>query len=200
MTNLFKDIDPHIYDIDVSPTMFTEKEARAEYVRLAKIANQRIQRIRESKDFGDSAAAQRDYFVQTVAGAKAEFRTERQLRAALQSVAHFTQRQSSTLTGLRKMELRQLETMRGMGYKFLNRDNIHEFRKFWQEVKKHADASKYDSESVVELYRVARNKRVDPISVAEDFEFWRTRQKELDTMKRSNSKINSDEAKERLSL
>lgn len=192
-TDIFRGVDLNLYDIDIAPTMFTPTEAKAEFVRLARIANRRIKTIAESPDFGDSSKASHAVF--SAKGLK----TDRQIYAALQQVARFNAQKTSTLSGLRAAQAKQLATMRERGYTFLNKSNIKEFGDFWKEVKKHAEYKGYDSERIAKLFKEAKRKRIDAKDLAKDFQFWLDHEKELDTMKRSNSTITSDEAKERIS-
>lgn len=191
--DVFQGLDIYMYDIDIAPTVFNLREARAEYVRLAKVANKRLARIQASADFGTSAKAARGFF-----GSVKELKTERQVYAALQSVARFTSQKTSSLSGLREAQKKQLETMREMGYTFLNKSNIREFGKFWQEVKKHAEYKSYDSERIVNMFRDAKRKRIDTEDLAKDFNFWIENSEKLSTMKRSDTVMSSTEARERL--
>lgn len=195
-TDIFHGIDAYLYDIDIAPTVFTEKEARAEYARLAKIANRRLASIKGSADFGTSAKASRAFFAPSTKNMK----SDRQVYAALQQVARFNAQKTSTLTGLRKAQKAQLETMRERGYTWLNKGNIQEFGRFWQEVKKHAEYKSYSSERIADLFRQSKRKRIDSKDLAKNFEFWLQHENELDTMKRSNETINSKDAKERLGI
>ena len=88
--------------------------------------------------------------------------------------------------------------MREMGYTFLNKSNIREFGKFWQEVKKHAEYKSYDSERIVNMFRDAKRKRIDTEDLAKDFNFWIENSEKLSTMKRSDTVMSSTEARERL--
>ena len=194
--SLFRGMELWMYDLDVAPTFLNLKEARAEYVRLAKAANKRIQRIRES-EYSASAAAQRQMF-----GSVKALKTERQVYAALQQVARFTSQKTSSISGIRKVEKKQLQTMREMGYTFLNKGNIADFGRFWQEVRKHSAEKnlKGKSDRIVELYRIARAKRIDPLELAKDFEYWIDHLEELSTLKRSNKIIGADEVRKKLDM
>lgn len=192
--NLFRGMESWMYDIDIAPTFLNLKEARAEYVRLAKAANKRIQRIRES-EYSASAAAQRQMF-----GSVKALKTERQVYAALQQVARFTSQKTSSISGIKEVEKKQLETMREMGYTFLNKGNIHEFGEFMKQVRKHANVKNLQgvSDRIVNLFKEAKRKRIDTQTLAKDFQFWLDHETELDTMKRSNTTMSSDEARERI--
>lgn len=192
--DLFRGMETWMYDIDVAPTFLNLKEARAEYVRLAKAANKRIQRIRESQ-YSTSAAAQRQMF-----GSVKALKTERQVYAALQQVARFTSQKTSSISGIKEIEKKQLETMREMGYTFLNKSNIHEFGEFMKQVRKHANVKNLQgiSDRIVNLFKEAKRKRIDTQDLAKDFQFWLDHETELDTMKRSNTTMSSEEARERI--
>ena len=192
--DLFRGLEVWMYDIDIAPSMMNVKEARAEYVRLAKAANKRIQRLIESKEYGKGAAAEHAMF-----GSVKQLKTDRQVYAALQTVARFTSRKTSSISGIKEAERRQLETMRDMGYTFLNKGNIREFGQFWKEVKKHSEYKSYDSERIVNLFKEAKRKRIDSQDLAKNFNFWIENEDKLSTMKRSESVISSAEARERLS-
>lgn len=193
-TDLFRGMESWMYDIDIAPSFLNLKEARAEYVRLAKAANKRIQRIRES-EYASSAAGARAMF-----GSVKQLKTERQVYAALQQVARFTSQKTSSISGIKEVEKKQLETMREMGYTFLNKSNIHEFGEFMKQVRKHANVKNLQgvSDRIVNLFKEAKRKRIDTKDLAKDFQFWLDHETELDTMKRSNTTMSSEEARERI--
>lgn len=195
MANVFKDVDIYLYNMEVAPTRWTEKEARAEYARLAAVANKRIRRLQESA-YKSSAAAQHVYFPTSAK----QFKTARQVYGNLQNVARFVNKESSSISGQRRQEMKQLEAMRERGYTFLTKGNIHQFREFWKEVRSHEANRFKDSEQVVELFKTAKEKRIDPLDLAKDFQFWIEHQQELSSAKRSNSTITSEEARERLGI
>lgn len=194
--DVFRGANLDIYDKQVIPLAFTLDEAKAEYARLAKVANRRLAAIRRDPYFGSSKA-----------GKHAEFRASisnygdiQQAAKALTNVAMFLQKKTSSLTGLREEEKRQLETLRNkrVGYEFLNENNIREFREFWEEVRHHYTNKDFDSPRVVQLYREAKKKRIDPVDLAADFDYWKQHIDDIDVMKRSTRRMTSEEAKERL--
>ena len=189
-----------MYNKSVTPERLGEKGARAEYARLAAAANKRIRRLAESPDFADATAASHDYFP-SVSTFQMTGKDNSPVYAALSDVARFMSRKTTSLSGLRKMELAQLETLRGReGYEFLNKGNIHQFRLFWDEVRKHATAVSYGSDQIVDLYKKAREKRIDPVDMARDFEIWMANKEKLSDVKRSASTLTSEEARERFNI
>ena len=193
--NVFRDIDPFLYNLDILKAgWWDEKDVRAEYVRLAKAANKRIRRIKESPDYGAVSKVANMNFFPSIKTAK----TPEQAAALLANVAQFLQKKESSLSGLRGAAAAQLKTMRDRGYDWLNKGNIQDFRRFWKEVKKHGEYKNYASDRIANLFREAKRKRIDSKDLAKDFEFWLQNEDKLDTMKRSNETISSAEARERI--
>lgn len=186
------EIDRFLYRIDVSPTVFTPEEARAEYARLRKAANMRIQRLQAS-EYKESAAAQTGAFQ-----ALPKDTSERTVYRALQDVALFMSKKTTTVSGIREAERKMVETMKERGYDFINRKNVKEFGEFWKEVKTHATYKQYDSERIVEMFRDAKKKRIDPVDLARDFDFWIQNSERIDDVKRSSETMSSAEARSRL--
>ena len=192
MANARTEIDRFLYRIDVSPTVWTPAQARAEYSRLRKAANKRIMRLQES-EYATSAAAQTGAFQALPKGA-----SDRTVYRALQDVALFMSKKSTTVSGIREAERKMIETMKERGYDFINRKNVKEFGEFWREVKTHATYKQYDSERIVEMFREAKKKRIDPVDLARDFDFWIQHSEKIDDVKRSSEVMSSAEARRRL--
>lgn len=193
---IFRDVDPYLYNLDIikNSAWWEEKDIRAEYVRLAKVANKRISRIKSSQDYGQSAKVSGMNLFPSIKTA-----TNRETAAGmLANVALFLQKPESSLSGLRSAASKQMKTMREHGYDWINKGNIHEFRRFWKEVKKHEGYKEYGSDRIANLFKEAKRKRIDTKTLAADFKFWLDNEQALDTMKRSNETISSTQARERI--
>ncbi len=186
------EINRFLYRIDVSPTVWTPEEARAEYARLRKAANMRIQRLQAS-EYSTSSAAQTGAFQALPKGA-----SDRTVYRALQDVALFMSKKTTSVSGIREAERKMVETMQERGYDFINRKNVKEFGEFWKEVKTHATYKQYDSERIVEMFRDAKKKRIDPVDLARDFDYWIQHSEKIDDVKRSSETMSSAEARRRL--
>lgn len=197
-TNLdvFRGADLDLYYKEVIPVAFTLDEAKAEYARLAKVANKRLAAIRRDPYFGSKKSAQHADFRPSIQN----YGDIDQAAKALANVALFLQRKTSSLTGLREEEKKQLATMRGKSqdYQFLNENNIREFRDFWEEVRHHYSNKEFDSKRVVKLYHEAKRKRISAVDLAKDFDYWKKHVDDIDMMKRSNSTMSSDQAKKKM--
>lgn len=150
--------DPDLYRSDVSSMIFTEREARAEYRRLARLANARIETL-ERRGMGDAAVLKK--FPREFKSAAG--RSEGDVRKKLEEVAHFVGLKTTSYRGARAAQRKQLEALKAQDeengtnvYGFLNMNNIGAFGRFMEAAKKHAGSKKsFDSERVVEDFAEA---------------------------------------------
>lgn len=184
-----------MYDVSQAPSYFTPREARAEYARLRAIAEKRLQRLGESPyRTSDMYRRYKQGFAPLPRSA-----SEGDIYKALFDVSRFVSARTSSVSGQKAARRRMLETLQSHGYDFINARNIDRFGEFWREVKKHSEYRGYDSEEIVELFHVGKEKRVDPVTLAKDLEFWIGNEDLLD-MPRSTRTITADEARERLGI
>lgn len=178
-----------IYDLSTQSDIFTFKEAKKEYSRLRSIANKRLQRLGKSEFAGSTTYKNWSAGFETLEN----LGKERDLRKALYDVARFLNTKTSTVTGARKAQSEFVKTMNEMGYTFINRQNAQQFGEFMREVKKHADYKGRDSEQLVDLYKTAKEKRIEPLSLAKNYEKWFDNEKLYEAQKRTNNTISFDE-------
>lgn len=177
------------YEPANSAFVFTPKEARAEYARLRKIANRRLERLGAS-EFANSRTYQN-----WSSGFEAlpPDAPERDIRKALYDVGRFVNLKTSSVSGARKAQAEFIETMHERGYDFVNKSNAQEFGEFMRDVKTHKTYKGYDSERVVMLFGKLKEKRIDTKDAAEYFEYWMKHQNQLDQAPRSNKTVSSKE-------
>lgn len=182
-------VDP--YRVDQSAFYFTPAEARAEYARLRREANRRLEVLRRS-DYKNMRNVRNQPITYEALPKDA---SESYVRMRLAKVARFLGQKTSSLKGMREMTQRTLDTLRSpeYGYTFLNKSNIRDFMQFMDEVNRHKAAKGLPSDDIVDMWRTARNKRIDTFSLARDFDFWLQHQSVIDKAPRSNSTITSEE-------
>lgn len=180
-----------MYTVTQAPFYFTEREARAEYARLRSIAEKRIQRLQGA---GYKLQGQQTSFRPLERGA-----TQSDVYKSLADVSKFLSMKSSTVTGRKAQQRALVESMQERGYDFINMNNVDQFGEFMKEAKLHDEYRGYDSEEVVELFHVAKEKHVKPEDLAKDLDLWMGNEKLLN-MPRSRSTIGSEELKERLGM
>ena len=175
------------YEPANSAFVFTPKEARAEYARLRKIANRRLERLGAS-EFANSRTYQN-----WSSGFEAlpPDAPERDVRKALYDVGRFVNLKTSSVTGARAAQAEFIETMQERGYDFINKSNAQEFGEFMRDVKTHKTYKGYDSERVAMLFGKLKEKRISTKDAAEYFEYWMKHQNDLDRAPRSNKTVSS---------
>lgn len=180
-----------MYTVTQAPYYFPIREARAEYARLRAIAEKRLSRLQAA---GYSMRGQPKEFKPLERDAN-----ERDVYKALADVSRFISMKSSTISG-RKAQMRALAaSLQENGYDFINENNVEQFGEFMREAKLHESYRGYDSEEVVELFHIGKEKHVKPEDLAKDLDLWMGNEKLL-KMPRSRSTIGSEELKERLEL
>lgn len=175
------------YEPANSAFVFTPKEARAEYARLRKIANRRLERLGAS-EFANSRTYQN-----WSSGFEAlpPDAPERDVRKALYDVGRFVNLKTSSVSGSRAAQAEFIQTMHERGYDFVNKSNAQEFGEFMRDVKTHKTYKGYDSERVAMLFGKLKEKRIDTKDAAEYFEYWMKHQTQLDQVPRSNKTVSS---------
>ena len=175
------------YEPANSAFVFTPKEARAEYARLRKIANRRLERLGAS-EFANSRTYQN-----WSSGFEAlpPDAPERDIRKALYDVGRFVNLRTSSVSGARAAQAEFIETMQERGYDFINKSNAQEFGEFMRDVKTHKTYKGYDSERVAMLFGKLKEKRISTKDAAEYFEYWMKHQNQLDQAPRSNKTVSS---------
>lgn len=156
-----------IYDYfpEVARANMSKKEARAEYARLRKIANRRLEALERYYPKSEIAKRYRKGF-------QALPREEKSSRIykKLYEVARYLNLKQGSVSGARESRRQAIETLHEHGYTFVNRKNFDEFAEFMRAVKTHASYRSYDSEEVVELFAKARKSRMNPQKVAKAFD------------------------------
>ena len=184
------------YYVSDSAQYFTPAEARAEYARLRREANRRLEVLRRSDFANIKAVANRpgDY------AALPRGMSEKEVRAALFDVARFISLKTSSLKGARAARREWIDSMHRAGYTWVNASNADAFGRFLGAVQQSEAASGYDSgdkEGYSGLFRLAQRKNIDPQSMAEDFQYWMEHRQELKKAPkaRSDKPVSSDDFK-----
>lgn len=143
---------------------FTDSEIEIEYTRLRKAAIGRLKTIGKS-EFKESGMyiQNKDRYNLT---AKQILRVGgvSLLKYRLASIYRFLSKQASSVTGLREQAQSSLKELHKHGYVFVNKDNLQEFGRFMEDTRLAAEAMRYDSERVAELYDASKKDNV-PVDV-----------------------------------
>lgn len=184
------------YDLDMQADVFTLKQARAEYARLRREANRRLETLRRS-EFAKlpSVANRSDPYAALPAGAP-----EQLVRKQLYDVARFLNLRTSSVQGAKRAMRDWTEAMQGQGFDFVNKSNAIDFARFMGHVQERYGKKAYSSEQIGRMYKAARDKRVDPETIKNDFDWWILHVDDLESEKRSNETISGEAMAERMGL
>ena len=163
--------DRDLYDTSVSPLVFTEREARAEYARLRRAANARLETL-QRHGLGDSYSLRRfPSSFESLAGA-----SEKEVRKGLKDVAHFMDLQTTSYRGQQKARQNMINALQERGLDWIDKTNVDAFGKFMETVKKHYGTKKsYDSEQYVIVFKEHEEelKKKDYDALKEWFDEWK---------------------------
>lgn len=185
-----------LYRLDVQAEAFTPREARAEYARLRREANRRLEVLGRSEFANLPAVTNRPQGF----GALPRTASEQQVRKQLYDVARYLNLRTSSLQGAKRSRREFVESMQEAGYDWINERNAADFGRFMGAVQKHKAARGYDSDQIAELFHTAVEKRIDTKTLAADFEFWLEHEQELSEAPRAQSITSSAAFAERIGL
>lgn len=161
------------YHIDAN--ILTLKEMRSDYSYLRKVANKRLSKFVGS-EFEDSKSylENKDKFVPL-----SKIKSERELRYKLYELNKFIRAESSSVTGLKRIRNRAIQTAHERGMTWLNKSNIKQFGEYMDFLRSKYRAKQFDSERAQELFGQSVKRKIDPMEIAEDFAFWRQHSDDL---------------------
>lgn len=158
---------------DITPleilNSMTEKQIRKEYSRLRKVANRRIKTL-EKSEWGKHSKTWRDYAGEFPSG---RGKSKAEIAHRLSSAYYFLSLKTGTVTGLREIRDKFLETMHeDSNYSWLNKDNYWYFTEFMDEVQAYYDTVSYDSDRAVDVFDVMTSNNFTSEDLKDDFDWW----------------------------
>ena len=146
----------------------TEKEMRKEYSRLRKVASGRLRTL-ENSEWGKHSVTWRDYVGEFPAG---RGRSKAEIAHRLSTAYYFLSLKTSTVSGIREIRDKFLETMHDEGYTWVNKDNYYDFIEFMDAVKSYYDTVTYDSDRAVDVFDVMTDAGFSADDLKNDFDWW----------------------------
>lgn len=189
--------DPEYYYPEaLKEGVLTDKEMRAEYSRLRAIANKRLSRFEGTKyETAQAYVKNANKFIPLK-----DIQNERELIYKLYDLKKFVTAKSSSVTGMREIERKAIQTAHDRGLTWLNAGNIADFGAFMEECRAKGYARLYGSERCVELFGTAAKKGLNSGEVFADFTYWMENRDALESAPKFRNKENrtSENYKERL--
>ena len=149
--------------------IFTEKEMRKQYTYFRDVAMKRLKRLGES-EFADSQA-----YLKNIKQFKklSQIETERELVTRLYTIQKFLRSKGSTISGQKAIRKKAVEAAQEKGLDFINESNIAAFGQYMDYLRAKYKGAQFDSERALRLFVASEKKDVEPMEVAEDFEYWK---------------------------
>lgn len=148
----------------------SEREKRAEYARLRKIFNKRIER------FAKSEFVTSDFYKKYKKGFKMtrDIKSEKELNRRLAELAFALERKEGSVSGMRRSRNKRLTSLRERGYDFVTEENFKNFTEFMEESRARKLSRLYDSKSIAEVFQIvdSRISKKSRDEVFEEFKFF----------------------------
>ena len=150
----------------------SEKEIRDEYRRLRSIANKRIDRLERAGYTGTQT------YLRNAGSYKAPSNyTMAELQYKLYQISKFISAESSTVSGMRRIEKKALEKLHEKDLGEII--NLKEFGDFMEWARTKYKNSEFDSERAAEVFNEAKRRRIDIEEIKKDYELFRDNYQEI---------------------
>ena len=178
-------------------------ELTKEYSRLRKTANKRLQRMQGTKYEQTQTYLRNAGKYKTLAQIEKEARqhtknmsaeaaqkyVDRVVALKLADLYKFLTAKTGSIRGMQRVENKIIATLHERGITFVNKSNIHRFGEYMEYLRVLHQNQSFDSERAQELFGIASKKGIDPMQIAEDYNYWKNHQEELEkTPKIKNAK------------
>lgn len=147
----------------------TVEEMRKQYTYFRDIAMKRLKRLGES-EFADSQS-----YLKNIKQFKplSWIETQSELEQRLYTVQKFLRSKGSTISGQKEIRKKAVEAAQEKGLDFINESNIAEFGQYMDYLRAKYKGAQFDSERAMRIFVASKKKDVEPMEVAEDFEYWK---------------------------
>lgn len=153
-----------------------EREVRAEYRRLQKIAKKRLEVFSRSEYVKSPQYLMNKDRYKNIS----DIQSAGELRVRLSDLANFIVAKGGTVTGMRATDRARIESLYESGYGWVNKGNIKEFGDFMQWLKARYPHKPSEVSSVLEdmydEYKELRRQDLDPEEVQARFDRWMSEQ------------------------
>lgn len=180
----------------------TSKELRREYSRLRAVASKRLQRmegtkwensqtyLRNAGKYGTLA----DIEQAALSNAKslkpevAQKYVDLFVAKKLDEMYKFLTAKTGSIRGMQRAENELIQTLHDRGLTFVNKSNIAQFGEFMEFLRTAHQNRLYDSERAAELFGTAVKKGINPMEIAEDWQYWQSKEEELSKLPKIKNK------------
>ena len=158
--------------------ILTQEQMKAEYTRLRNVANKRLLRMQDTRfERYQSFQQNEGKFIPV-----SQISSERELIYRLSEVQRFITAKTSTISGIRDIERRTLESLRESGYTFITSKNLAEFGEFMAEYRAQHLNEIYDSDEAYKLFVATKRRGLGVEQIRGDFAYWMENRSVLDSL------------------
>lgn len=160
------------------------KAVRAEYTRLRDIEQKRIKRMEVDPKYTRTQVYKQN------AGKYpklSEMKGDR-LPYLLSALQRFVSAKGSTISGIKEIRAKQLETLHKHEYTFVIEENLSDFGEFMEEFRAQKLDEQYDSGDAADTFYMVQKHGLDPADIEKEFTWWLENHQEASKMKKSTGK------------
>lgn len=169
---------PGVYTRIGVKTLSDEELAR-EYSRVRRDAQERLRSFQRSKDPELRQAAvvsEKAGLYLNRAQIKAGTDNQRQARALMEDLLidayGFVNAKSSSVSGYRDIQDKQIRSLQAKGYEFVDKSNLRQFGDFMDYFRSRKDAKSYGSGTVADTFNKAAKQGISPKELEKHFKFY----------------------------
>lgn len=157
----------------------SDTELAREYSRVRREAQERLRSFQRSRDPELRQAAvvsEKAGLYLNRAQIKAGTDNPRQARALMEDLLidayGFVNAKSSSVSGYRDIQDKQIRSLQANGYEFVNKSNLRQFGDFMDYFRSRKDAKSYGSDTVADTFNKAAKQGISPKELEKHFRFY----------------------------
>lgn len=157
----------------------SDAELAREYSRVRREAQERLRSFQRSRDpelRQASVMAEKAGVYLNRAQIKAGTDNPRQARALMEDLLidayGFVNAKSSSVSGYRDIQDKQIRSLQAKGYEFVNKSNLRQFGDFMDYFRSRKDAKSYGSGTVADTFNKAAKQGISPKELEKHFKFY----------------------------
>lgn len=157
----------------------SDAELAREYSRVRREAQERLRSFQRSRDpelRQASVVAEKAGVYLNRAQIKAGTDNPRQARALMEDLLidayGFVNAKSSSVSGYRDIQDKQIRSLQAKGYEFVNKSNLRQFGDFMDYFRSRKDAKSYGSGTVADTFNKAAKQGISPKELEKHFKFY----------------------------
>ena len=180
----------------------SREELRREYSRLRAVASKRLKRMQGTKWEKSQTYLRNAGKYGTLADIEQEaLRNAKHLKPdaaqkyvdmvvakRMAEMYKFLTAKTGSIRGMQRMENELIQALHDKGLTFVNKSNISQFGEYMEYMRVLHQNRMYDSERAADLFGAAVKKGIDPMEIAEDYEYWKEREEELSKLPKIKNK------------